>query len=80
MTVVNMHQAKTNLSRLVEAVESGTEAAITISRNGKAAAMLVPVPAQPRFRLGIANGKYKLPDDFDADNEEIARLFEGEDD
>ncbi|MFN3387614.1 MAG: type II toxin-antitoxin system Phd/YefM family antitoxin [Allosphingosinicella sp.] len=77
MPTVNMLDAKTNLSRLVEAVESGAEAEIVIARNGRPAARLVPVaaPAQP---IGIAKGLFTVPDDFDADDEEIAKLFYGE--
>jgi prevent-host-death family protein len=80
MTVVNMLEAKTNLSRLVEAVESGRQAEIIIARNGKPAARLVPVETRPKGqRIGIAKGEFVVPDDFDADNEEIAKLFYGDD-
>ncbi|HZZ36853.1 MAG TPA: type II toxin-antitoxin system prevent-host-death family antitoxin [Caulobacteraceae bacterium] len=76
MTTVNMLDAKNSLSRLVEAVESGAESEIIIARNGKPAARLVPLEAKPkRVRLGLAKGKFALPDDFDRDNAEIARLF-----
>lgn len=66
MTTVNMLEAKTQLSRLVEAVESGAEAEIIIARNGKPAARIVPIEEkklQPR-RLGLAEGKYD-PIDWD---------------
>jgi prevent-host-death family protein len=76
MTTVNMLEAKNNLSRLVEAVESGAESEVIIARNGKPAARLVAVePKTKRVRLGLAKGKFVVPDDFDRDNEEIARLF-----
>lgn len=79
MATVNMLEAKTNLSRLVEAVESGRETEIVIARNGKPAARLMPIaPARKRVRIGVAEGRYKAPDDFDADNEEIAAMFYGE--
>jgi len=45
MTTVNMLDAKSNLSRLVEAIESGAEREIIIARNGKPAARLVPIHA-----------------------------------
>ncbi|MBA3519374.1 MAG: type II toxin-antitoxin system Phd/YefM family antitoxin [Rhizobiales bacterium] len=84
MRTVNMLDAKTSLSRLVEAVESGAEAEIIIARNGKPAAKLVPVSASQGkgVRLGLLEGKYPPMslEDFDADNAEIAKLFEGEDD
>ena len=76
MSPVNMHEAKTRLSALVEAVESGREAEIVIARNGKPAARLVPIPPRKPIRLGLAKGKFVVPDDIDRDNEEIRRLFE----
>lgn len=77
MSTVNMLQAKTNLSRLVDAVESGREAEIVIARNGRPAARLVPIADKPKktIRFGVAKGKYTMPDDWDADDEEIARMF-----
>lgn len=81
MPTVNMLEAKTKLSKLVEAVETGKESEIVIARNGKPAARLVPIEAKPKGpRIGIAKGLFTVPDDFDADDEEIAKLFYGEDD
>lgn len=75
-----MLEAKTNLSRLVEAIESGAEREIIIARNGKPAARLTAIePKKNKIKFGLAKGKFVVPDDFDADNEEIARLFAGED-
>lgn len=80
MTTVNMLEAKSNLSRLVAAVESGKQAEIIIARNGKPAARLVPIETRPKGqRIGIAKGEFVVPDDFDADDEEIAKLFYGDD-
>jgi prevent-host-death family protein len=73
---VNMLEAKTQLSKLVEAVESGAEKEIIIARNGKPAARLVPIEEKPRkIRLGLADGKFPVmtQEEFDADNEEIWR-------
>jgi antitoxin (DNA-binding transcriptional repressor) of toxin-antitoxin stability system len=81
MTTVNMLAAKTHLSRLVEAIESGAEREIIIARNGKPAAKLVPLtpaPVDVSKRIGIAKGKFVVPDDFDVDNAEIEKLFYGE--
>ena len=79
MPVVNMLEAKSNLSRLVERVESGAETEIIIARNGKPAAKLVPIsaPKQTGKRLGLLEGKYPstTQEEFDADNAVIARLF-----
>jgi len=76
---VNMLQAKSNLSRLVEAIEQGREREIVIARNGKPAARLVPIETvPPQRRLGFAKGLFIVPDDFDSTNEEIERMFSGD--
>lgn len=82
MRVVNMLDAKTNLSKLVDAVESGSESEVIIARNGRPAARLVPIaPVAPRRKLGFLDGKYPPMslEDFNASDEEIAKLFYGED-
>lgn len=77
MTTVNMLQAKSTLSRLVEAIEQGEECDI-IARNGRPAAKLVPLDASgPIQRIGAAKGKFDIPDDIDACNAVIAKLFLG---
>lgn len=64
-TTVNIHEAKTHLSRLLERVAGGEE--VVIARAGKAIARLVPLDAAPKKRqLGLLRGKLKVPDDFDA--------------
>jgi prevent-host-death family protein len=76
MIAINMLDAKSNLSRLVDAVESGAEREIIIARNGRPAARLVPIkPAGAGKRIGIAKGKFTVPDDIDGDNAAIAALF-----
>jgi prevent-host-death family protein len=76
MPMVNMLEAKSNLSRLVEAVESGSEAEIVIARNGRPAARLVAIKAaRPGKRIGIAKGRFTVPDDIDADAALVAALF-----
>lgn len=78
MHAVNMLQAKTSLSRLVEAIEQGQEREIVIARNGRPAAKLVPIDTSPSDkRIGVAKGAFVVPDDIDAHNEEVARLFIG---
>ena len=76
-TQVNVHQAKTELSRLVARVEAGEE--IIIARGGRPAARLVPLaPTRVRRRLGPLNGQFIIPDDFDRPlPEAVLRLFEG---
>jgi prevent-host-death family protein len=77
MSPVNMLEAKTTLSRLVEAVETGAETEIIIARNGRPAARLVPIaPARKRRQGGLANGLLKVPEDFDAYNDEILAMFD----
>ena len=80
-TTVNMLDAKTNLSKLVEAVETGVETEIVIARNGKPAARLVPLGTRQRRRIGFHDGEY--PDisleELNADDEDIARMFYGDD-
>lgn len=76
MATVNMLEAKSSLSRLVEALESGAEREIVIARNGKPAAKLVAIEAGGGGkRLGAARGKFKVPKTIDADNDEVAKLF-----
>lgn len=77
MPTVNMLQAKSSLSRLVEAIEQGREREIIIARNGRPAAKLVPLDATPKAkRIGVARG-LKIPDDIDQHNDAVARLFSG---
>jgi prevent-host-death family protein len=74
MSRVNMLEAKTHLSRLVDAVESGAEKEIIIARNGKPAAKLVPIDSKPAGqRLGLLEGQFPVmtQEEFDADNETI---------
>ena len=79
MQPVNMLQAKSSLSRLVEAIEQGNEREIIIARNGRPAARLVPMEAGPTGqRIGVAKGKFVVPDTIDSHNEEVARLFTGD--
>jgi len=80
MQSVNMLQAKSSLSRLVDAIEQGEIPEIIIARNGKPAAKLVPVDTPPPGkRIGVAKGLFDVPDDIDAHNADVARLFLGED-
>lgn len=74
MSTVNMLEAKTHLSRLIEDIASGAQRDITIARNGKPAARLVPIEAKV-VTLGVLKGKYKIPSDIDVDNAEIAVAF-----
>lgn len=81
-TTVNMLEAKTSASKLVNAVESGAESEIIIARNGKPAAKLVPLDAEPKRKrqLGLLAGKYPPMDfeAFQAMDAEIEAMFLGE--
>jgi prevent-host-death family protein len=81
MDTFNIHEAKTHFSKLIERVSAGEE--IVIGKAGKPVAKLVPFTEskQPR-RAGSLKGTIWLAPDWDSDetNEEIARLFYGEDD
>ena len=78
MQAVNMLQAKSTLSRLVETIEQGQEREIVIARNGRPAAKLVPVDTVPAGqRIGVARGRFEVPDTIDAHNKEVAGLFMG---
>ena len=76
---VNIHDAKTNLSRLLEAVESGRETEVIIARNGRPVGKLTAVlPQKQQIRWGVARGLFVVPENIDRDNEEIAQLFHGD--
>jgi prevent-host-death family protein len=78
MHAVNMLQAKSSLSRLVEAIELGNEREIIITRNGRPVAKLVPIDSVSLGqRIGVAKGVFVIPDDIDSSNHEVARLFFG---
>lgn len=78
MQSVNMLQAKSSLSRLVEAIEQGQEREIVIARNGRPAAKLVPMDTAPaEKRIGVAKGLFVVPDTIDTYNDDVARLFMG---
>lgn len=73
---VNIHEAKTHLSRLIDEVEAGAE--VVIARAGKPVARLVPLRegVAPK-RLGLLAGKLQIPDDFDAPlPDEVMAAFE----
>jgi len=62
-TMVNVYEAKTQLSQLLNRVERGEE--IVIARNGHPVARLVPIPVRPDRIPGLFAGKFVIADDFD---------------
>jgi prevent-host-death family protein len=80
MPTVNMHEAKTQLSRLVDAALAGEE--VVVARAGKPAVRLVPVEERTTFparQLGILRGKvWAAPDAWDPmTEEELAEWYDG---
>ncbi len=75
---VNMHDAKTNLSRLVAAVESGETDEIEIARAGHVVARIVPPRARAPRHPGYWSGRVRIGSDFDDLPDEVARAFAGE--
>jgi prevent-host-death family protein len=79
MNSVNMLEAKTHLSKYVEAVEQGLESEVIIARNGRPVAKLVPVGfEQATQRVGVAKGAFDVPETIDRSNAEVAKLFLGD--
>jgi prevent-host-death family protein len=80
MLTVNIHEAKTHLSRLVDQAARGEP--FVIAKAGKPLVKVVALDAPtkaPIRRVGFLEGQYTIPDDFDRMGEaEIARLFEGD--
>ena len=76
MVTVNVHEAKSNLSRLLRQVEAGEE--VTIARNGKPVARLVPCEKRGRRRFGSMKGLIRIDDSFfDPLPEEELKSWEG---
>jgi prevent-host-death family protein len=74
--VINIHEAKTHLSRIIDEVASGTE--VIIAKAGKPMARLSPIAAKPRRkRLGLLKGKIKVPNDFNVTPDDVIAYFEG---
>jgi prevent-host-death family protein len=76
-TIVNMHEAKSSLSKLVEKVAAGEE--VVIAKAGKPVAKLVKYERKPR-RLGGLEGKIWIAEDFDETDQELIDLFYGSED
>src|SRR5438067_4665435 len=74
---VNIHEAKTHLSRLVERVENGED--VVICRNGKPAAKLSAIRKRPRAKFGFAKGTVHYTDETFApmSEEELKEWYDG---
>jgi antitoxin (DNA-binding transcriptional repressor) of toxin-antitoxin stability system len=73
VTSVGVHEAKTNLSRLLALVESGAE--VEIRRGAAPIARLVPFEEAAPRRIGFASGAFEVPDDFDDEDADLTELF-----
>jgi prevent-host-death family protein len=78
MTKANVHEAKTNLSKLIEQALNGEE--VVIAKAGKPLVRLVPVREKKESVYGIDAGKGWIADDFDDLPEDILAAFYGEED
>ena len=73
-----MHDAKTNLSKLVAAVETGETDEVEIARSGHVVARIVPPRARTPRRPGRWAGQVRIDEDFDQLPEDVAAAFRGE--
>lgn len=76
-SIINIHEAKTHLSRIVDEVAAGTE--VIIAKAGKPLARLSPISAPvKKKKLGLLKGKVKVSDDFNAPlPDDVLADFEG---
>lgn len=77
MSILNIHAAKTHLSRLIEGVAEGEE--VVIAKAGRPVARLVPIETKASNRkLGLLKGRLRVPKGFDAPlSDELLAAFEG---
>jgi prevent-host-death family protein len=76
MKTVNIHEAKTHLSRLLEGVGQGES--FIIAKAGKPVAKVVPFSEKPPQRIGFMEGQFTVPDDIDTPfKKEIEEMFYG---
>ncbi len=77
METVNMHEAKTHLSRLVAKAAKGEP--FIIAKAGKPMVKVVPLEEKAKSRLGFLQGQFQVPDDFDTMmSKEIEEMFYGD--
>lgn len=74
--VVNIYEAKTHLSSLVDQAASGND--VILARNGKPQARITSLaPSKPGIRIGLLKGRFNVPASFDDPDPEIEELFYG---
>ena len=76
MHTMGLFDVKTHLSRIVEDLVAGKEDAVIVSRHGKPVVKILPVAkAETGKRIGVARGRFKVPDNIDAPDSAVAALF-----
>ena len=76
MQVISLFEAKTHLSRLVNRLIEGKDKEVVISRHGKPLVRLIPIETSDTSkRIGLARGRFEVPDDIDGANAAIAAMF-----
>ncbi len=75
--IVNISDAKTNLSKLVDMVYHGEK--VVIAKNNLPLVDLVPHKPEGKRKLGLLQGEFTVPDDFTDENSEINEMFYGKD-
>jgi len=76
MMTVNIHEAKTNLSKLIAFLEKGEE--VIIAKAGNPVARLVSyIPSKKKRTPNLLKGQVTFYEEFNSSNDEITKLFEG---
>lgn len=76
MAQVNVLEDKTDLSKLVNLLETKQEEVIYLEKNGVTVAQMTLIPKKTvRKRIGVAEGKFKIPDEFDSWDKEVEEMF-----
>lgn len=76
---INVQVAKTDFSKLIRLLETGQEESIIVTKNEKPIVIMTPYPKKTvKNRIGIAEGKFHDPENFNKYDDEIASLFSGE--
>ena len=79
MAQVNIVEEKIDFLKLVNLLETRQEDVIYLEKNGVAVAQLTLIPKKAAGkRIGVAEGKFKVPDEFDSWDKEVGEMFGGE--
>ncbi len=77
MNQMSITKVKNSFVNIIDCIETGKENEIIVTKYNKPIAKIFSYDADAEFnkRFGIAKGKFTVPDDFDAPDDEIARMF-----